>query len=339
MIRCRLIWPTLHALGRATAAITLAAVVAALPAMSLANEEKFPTRPLTIVVPFPPGSTADLLPRALAPHMARAMGVPVVVENQRLGAVGSIGAAHVAKSKPDGYTVLMATTVVMAVYQWLFKAPLYDPAKDLAPIINAASTPNIVVIHPSMPIKNLTELIAYAKASPGSLSFASGGNGSSHHLCMELLKKSASIEIVHVPYKGPAPALQDVLAGRVPVMCDNFSNAIPHVRTGRLRALALTAKMRHPQAAEIPTAGESGLPGLEAGVWYSFVAPAGTPKPVIDKLNAEFTKALQDPAMMERFETLGLAFSPNSPEEFGRFIAAESAKWRGVVEAAGAKVD
>ncbi len=339
MIRCRLICPTLHALRRATTAVTLAAAVAALPALSLANEEKFPTRPLTIVVPFPPGSTADLLPRALAPHMTRAMGVPVVVENQRLGAVGSIGAAHVAKSKPDGYTVLMATTVVMAVYQWLFKAPLYDPAKDLAPIINAASTPNIVVIHPSMPIKNLTELIAYAKASPGSLSFASGGNGSSHHLCMELLKKAASIDMVHVPYKGPAPALQDVLAGRVPLMCDNFSNAISHVRTGRLRALALTAKIRHPQAAEIPTAEESGVPGLEAGVWYSFVAPAGTPKPVIDKLNAEFTKALQDPAMMERFETLGLAFSPNSPEEFGRFIAAESAKWRGVVEAAGAKVD
>ncbi|MFN0303887.1 MAG: Bug family tripartite tricarboxylate transporter substrate binding protein [Burkholderiales bacterium] len=339
MTPLRLISPTLHSLGRVTAAITLAAAVAAFPAPSLANEERFPTRPITIVVPFPPGSTADLLPRALAPHMAGAMGVAVVVENQRLGAVGSIGAAHVAKSKPDGYTVLMAPTVVMAVYQWLFKSPLYDPAKDLAPIINAASTPNIVVVHPSLPIRNLEELITSAKARPGSLSFASGGNGSSHHLCMELLKKSAAIDIVHVPYKGPAPALQDVLAGRVSLMCDNFSNAIPHVRSGRLRALALTAKMRHPKADEIPTAAESGLPGLEAGVWYSFVAPTGTPKPVIDKLNAEFTKALQDPGVMERFDALGLAFSPNSPEEFGRFIAAESAKWRAVVEAAGAKVD
>jgi len=324
---------------QAAASAVMAAALAAVSGPAFAQQDAFPARPITIVVPFPPGSTADLVPRALAPLVSKSMGVAVVVENQRIGATGAIGAAHVAKAEPDGHTVLMAPSPVLTVHQWLYKTPLYDPEKDFAPVINAASTPNILVVHPSVPAKNLKELIALAKAKPNSLNFASGGNGSTHHLCAELLKTSAAIEMVHVPYKGPAPALQDVIAGRVPLMCDNFSNAIPHVRAGRLRAIALTAKTRRPQAPDIPTADESGLPGFEAGVWYSFVVPAATRKPVVEKLNAAFTTALRSPAIVERLDSLGLVFVPNSPEEFRQFIAAESAKWRKVVEASGAKVD
>jgi len=316
----------------------LALPIAVLSASTLAQDAAFPAKPITIVCPFPPGSTSDLIPRALAPVMTQSLGVPVIVEN-RPGATGSIGAAFVAKAEATGHTVLMAPAAVLVINQWLYKELAYKPDKDFAPITNAATTPNVWVVHPDMPAKNLAELIAAAKAKPGSLSFASGGSGTTSHLCGELLKSSAGIDIVHVPYKGPGPALQDVLAGRVVLMCDNFSNVIPHVRSGRLRALAVTAKNRHPQAPEIPTADESGLPGFEVGVWYSFVAPAKTPRPVIARLNAEFAKALRSPPVAERLKDLGLTVVADSPEDFARFVAAESAKWRKVVEASGARVD
>ena len=318
--------------------ISLLAALAVLSASAFSQDPVFPARPITIVCPFPPGSTADLIPRAVSPGLSQSLGVPVIVEN-RPGATGSIGAAFVAKAEPTGHTVLMAPTPVLSVNQWLYKELAYNPERDFAPITNAAATPNVWVVHPDMPAKNLGELLAAAKAKPGSLSFASGGSGTTSHLCGELLKSSAGIDIVHVPYKGPGPALQDVLAGRVALMCDNFSNVIPHVRSGRLRALAVTAKTRHPQAPEIPTADESGLPGFEVGVWYSFVAPAKTPKSVIDRLNAEFAKALRSATVAERLKELGLTVVADSPEDFARFVAAESAKWRKVVEVSGARVD
>ena len=298
----------------------------------------FPARPITLVCPFPPGSTSDLIPRAVAPLMAESMGTSVIVDN-RPGAAGSIGAAYVAKARPDGYTVLMAPTPVLAINQWLYRELPYSPEKDFAPITNAATTPNLWVVHPSVPAKNLRELIALARAKPDLLSFASGGNGTTSHLCGELLKTSAGINIAHVPYKGPAPAHLDLLSGRVPLMCDNLSNVISYVRAGRLRAIALTGQARHPQAPEIPTAHESGLPGFEAGVWYSFVAPAGTPRPVVDRLNAEFAKALRSPAVAERLQGLGLTIVADTPEDFGKFIASESAKWRKVVQVSGARID
>jgi len=301
-------------------------------------QEKFPSRSITLVCPFPPGSTSDLLPRALAPLMSQSMGVPVIVEN-RPGATGSIGAAFVAKAEPSGHTLLIAPTPVLAVNQWLYKELPYNPEKDLVPIINAATTPNLWVAHPSISVKNLTELIALAKMKPGSLSFASGGNGTTSHLCGELLKSSTGIDIVHVPYKGPAPAHQDLLAGRVPLMCDNLSNVISHVRAGRLRGLALTASVRHPQAPDIPTADESGVSGQEVSVWYGFAAPAGTPKPVVEKLNTELAKALRNPAAAERLESLGLTVVADSPEQFTRFVATESARWRKVIQVSGAHLD
>jgi tripartite-type tricarboxylate transporter receptor subunit TctC len=300
--------------------------------------QPFPSRAITIVVPFPPGSSSDLIPRALAPLMSQSMGVAVVVEN-RPGAGGNVGAALVARGDASGHQVLMAPSAILATNQWLYKEPGYDPQKDLAPVINAAATPNMWVAHPDTPVKTIQDVITQAKAKPGALAFASGGNGTSSHLCGELLKTTAKVDMLHVPYKGPAPALQDVIAGRVGLMCDNFSNVITHVRSGRLKAVALTAMKRHPQAPEVPTADESGLAGFEIGVWYGFAVAAATPKPVVQKLNSELAKALRDPKTAERFEQLGLTVMADSPEEFARFVAAESERMRKLVEACGARAD
>jgi tripartite-type tricarboxylate transporter receptor subunit TctC len=298
----------------------------------------FPSKPITIVVPYPPGGTSDIVPRAVAPKMSEALGVPVIIDN-RGGANGAIGATYVAKSNPDGYTILLTPTGVLAINQWLYKKLTYSPEKDLVPIINAASAPNMIVVHPSVPAHTLGDLIAYAKANPNKLSFASQGNGSTGHMCGELLKMAAGIEMQHVPYKGSAPAMQDLIGGQVPVMCENFSNAIPHVRSNRARALAVTSKSRSPAAPNIPTAQESGLPGFEAGVWYGFAAPAGTPKPVIDKLNTVIAKALHSPDVSKKLADLGLTVVADSPEHFASFVAAESVKWHKVVQVSGATLD
>lgn len=305
---------------------------------ALALGQAFPARPITVVVPYPPGSSSDLIPRAMAPHMSQSLGVPVIVEN-RPGAGGNVGAALVAKGDASGHTVLMAPSAILATNQWLYKQLGYDPQKDFTPLINAATTPNMWVAHPDAPVKTIADVIAQAKAKPGSLAFASGGNGTTSHLCGELLKTAAKVDMLHVPYKGPAPALQDVLAGRVLLMCDNFSNVIPHVRSGRLKAVALTALQRQPQAAEVPTADESGLPGFEIGVWYGFAVPSATPRKVVGRLNAEMAKALRTPQVKERLEQLGLAIVADSPEEFARFVAGESEKMRKLVQASGARVD
>lgn len=313
-----------------------AALAASLLSCVAQAQDAFPSRAATIVVPFPPGSTSDLLPRAIAPIVSQALGVGVVIEN-RPGAGGSVGAATVARARADGHVILMAPTPVLAVNQWLYKDLAYSPERDLAPITNAASTPNLLVVHPSVPANTLKELIEHARKQP--LAFASGGSGTTSHLCGELLRSQAKLELTHVPYKGPGPAVQDLLAGRVPMMCDNFSNVIPHVRAGKLRAIALADKARHAQAPDVPTGAEAGLPGFEAGVWYSFVAPAGTPRAAIERWNSEIGKALKSPQFAERLRDLGLAVIADSPEDFARFIAAEAAKWRRVVEVSGAKVD
>jgi len=301
--------------------------------------QAFPARNITIVVPYPPGSTSDLLPRAIAPLMSQSLGVPVVVEN-RPGAGGNIGAAAVAKGgDASGHTVLMAPTPVLAVNAWLYKEMPFDPARDLTPVINAAATPNMIVVPQGFPASTLNELLSFAKSKPGALSFASGGSGTTSHLCGELLKTTAKVDMVHVPYKGPAPALQDVIAGRVQMMCDNLSNVITHVRSGKLKAIALTGAKRHPQAADVPTAQEAGLPGFEMGIFYGFAVPATTPRPVVQRLNAEIAKALRDPATRERLDSLGLTVVADSPEDFARFVAAESERMRKLVAASGARVD
>jgi tripartite-type tricarboxylate transporter receptor subunit TctC len=304
----------------------------------LAFAQAFPARQISILVPYPPGSSSDLIPRALAPVLSQSLGVPVIVEN-RPGAGGNVGAALVARGDASGHQVLMAPSAILATNQWLYKEPGYDPGKDFTPVINAATTPNMWVAHPDVPVRTIGDVLAQARAKPGALSFASGGNGTTGHLCGELLKTAGKVDMLHVPYKGPAPALQDVIAGRVPLMCDNFSNVITHVRSGRLKAVALTAMQRHPQAPEVPTANESGLPGFEVGVWYGFAVPAATPAPVVQKLNAEIARALREPKVAARMEQLGLAVVADSPQQFARFVAAESEKMRKLVQASGARVD
>ena len=312
--------------------------LAVLALSTSAAAQGFPSRQISIVVPYAPGSTSDLLPRAIAPLMSQSLGVPVIVEN-RPGAAGSVGALFVARSEPSGHTVLMAPSAILATSQWLYKDLPYSPQKDLAPVTNAATTPNLWVAHPSLPANTLADIIALARSKPGALSFASGGNASTSHLCGELLKSSAHVDLLHVPYKGPAPALQDVLAGRVPLMCDNFSNVIVHVRAGRVRAIALTALKRHPQAPEVPTADESGLPGFEINVWYGFAVAAATRRPIVQKLNAEIVKALRASTVAERLEGLGLTIVADTPEEFASFVAVEREKMRRLVQASGAKAD
>jgi tripartite-type tricarboxylate transporter receptor subunit TctC len=307
-----------------------------LPTFVFAQE--FPARSVTIVVPYPPGSTSDLIPRAISPLMSESLGVPVVVEN-RPGAGGNIGAAMVARGDASGHTLVSAPTPVLAVNQWLYKDPGFDPQKDFTPVINAAVTPNMWVTHPDTPVKTIADVIQAARAKPGALAFASGGSGTTSHLCGELLKATAKIDLLHVPYKGPAPALQDVMAGRVQLMCDNFSNVISHVRSGKLKAVALTALNRHPQAPEVPTAHETGLAGFEMGIFYGFAVPSGTPPAAVQRLNAEIAKALRDPKIAERLATLGLDIVADSPESFAKFVAAERERMRKLVEASGARVD
>ena len=297
----------------------------------------YPNKAITILTPFPPGSTSDLIPRLVAQVMAKSMGVSVLVEN-RPGANGSIGAIKVASSPADGYTILLATTGVLAINQWVYPKLAYSPSKDFDPVINAAATPNMIVVHPSVKAENLNELIALAKSQPGTLSFASAGNGSTSHLCGETLKATAGIDIVHIPYQGPAPAIQDVLGGRVGMICDNFSNVIQHVRAGRLKAIVITSREKSLKITDIPTSADAGMPDLEAGIWYGFVAPVGTPKEIINRLNVEFAKALQEPDVTQKLDAIGLKIIADQPDEFRRFIAKEAARMQKVVKATGAQI-
>jgi len=314
----------------------LSAILLAVAAAVAAAQDKFPTRPITLVCPFQAGGVADAISRAVAPIMSESLRTPVIVDN-RPGATGAIGASYVARAKPDGHTLLIVPNSVLAINQWVYKSLPYNPETDFTPVIDVGTSPNLLVVHPSVAADTLAELIALARKKP--LSFASAGNGSPQHLCGELLNVSAGIDLVHVPYKGAAPALQDVIAGHVPLMCNALSLVLPQVRAGRLRAIALAANARHPQAPEVPTAREAGLPGFESDVWFGFVAPAATPAAIVERLNVEIGRALRMPAVAAPLQANGLTIVADSPREFGALIAAESAKWRRIVERAGVKAD
>jgi tripartite-type tricarboxylate transporter receptor subunit TctC len=306
-------------------------------AVPRAGAAGFPEKPITIVVPFPAGSTSDTIPRLVAPLISNTLGVPVIVEN-RGGANGSLGAARVATSTADGYTLLLATTGVLAINQWIYEKPTYHPEKDFAPITNAASTPNIIVVNPSVKASSLKELVSLAKAEPGKLTYASAGNGSTSHICGETLKVLEGIDIVHVPYQGPAPAIQDVLGGRVSMICDNLSNVVQQVRSGALKPIVVTADAPSKQLPDVPSAPQAGSPDLLAGIWYGFVAPSATPKDVIETLNKAIVEALRDPSVVARLEGIGLKVIADKPDEFGAFIAKESARMEGIVTRAKAKI-
>jgi tripartite-type tricarboxylate transporter receptor subunit TctC len=298
---------------------------------------EYPERGITIVVPFPAGSTSDIIPRLLGPAVAKVLGTTVVIENQA-GANGSVGAARVARAAPDGYTILLGTTGVLAINQWIYAKPQYVSEKDFAPIMNLASTPNVLVVNPSVKASTLSELIELAKAKPGSLSFASAGYGSTSHICGEALKVAGGIDLLHVPYQGPAPAIKDVLADRVSMICDNLSNVLQYVGSGTLKAVAVTAPDRSAQLPDVPTSREAGYPGVEAGIWYGLVAPASTPKDVIERLNGAFAQALRDPAATSKLEAIGLKVIGDKPDAFREFIHGESERMKSTVQRSGAAI-
>ena len=303
-----------------------------------AHAQQFPSRTITFVVPYAPGGTNDILARAVAARMSANLGQSAVVENKP-GASGNIGAAFVAKAEPDGYTVLSAPISLLAINKWVYKNLPYDSEKDFEPITNAGSVPNLLIVHPSVAASTVAQLIAYAKANPGKLNFASMGTGTTGHLSGELFKLIAGVNIVHVPYKGSAPALKDLLGSQVQLMFDNMPTAIKLAQGGRVRGLAVTSTTRNPLAPDMPTLHESGLRGFDVTAWFGFVAPAGTPRPVIGTLNSEIVTALHDPQVSKNLTALGVNIVANKPEEFRAFIAAESKKWKEVVEKSGATVD
>ena len=300
--------------------------------------QSYPTKPIRIVVPFPGGGATDLLARAAAQKLTEAWGQPVVVDN-RPGAGGNIGTELVARAAPDGYTLEMGTVGTHAINASLYAKMPYDHVKDFAPVILVAGVPNVLVVNPALPVTSVQELISYAKANPGKLNFASSGSGTSIHLSGELFKVMAGVQMTHIPYKGSAPALADLIGGQVQLMFDNLPPSLPQIKAGKLRALAVTSVTRAPALPDVPTVAESGLPGFEASSWFGILAPAGTPPDIIARLNAEIGKWLASPEAKEKLLALGANAAGGSPEDFAKHIAAETAKWQKVVKESGAKVD
>ena len=317
-----------------------AAACAAVAAFALHGHAQapYPAKPIRIVVPFPAGGTTDILARAVAQKLTDTTGQPVVVDN-RPGAGANIGAELVAKSAPDGYTLLMGTVGTHAINASLYARMPYDHVKDFAPIILVAGVPNVLAINPSVPANSVQELIAYGKANPGKLNFASSGSGTSIHLAGELFKTMTGVQMTHVPYKGSAPAIADLLGGQVQLMFDNLPSALPHIKAGKLKALAVTSAQRSPALPDVPTVAESGLPGFEASSWFGLLAPAGTPKEIVARLNGEVAKWLATPEAKEKLASQGAIAAGQSSEDFVHHIAAETAKWQKVVKESGAKVD
>ena len=299
--------------------------------------QSFPAKPVRVVVPYPPGGPTDIVARVLFQQVAEATGQQFLIDN-RAGAGGNIGAELVAKSPPDGYTVLIGTTA-HAINMSLFKNLNYDIQKDLMPVSLLTQGPLVLVAHPQFPASSVKEVIELAKTKSGGLNFASSGNGQSTHLSAELFNSMAGIKMAHVPYKGSAPALTDVMSGQVDVMFDTTLSAMPFVKAGKLKALGLTSAVRSPSAPDVPTIAESGLPGYEVFAWNGVLVPAGTPKAIIQQLNDHIRKAMLLPQVKDKFSAQGFAASWNSPESFGVFLKTEVDKWGRTVKASGATLD
>ena len=328
--------------GRSPSRVATALLRALLLSLALAPAigwaQAYPAKPIRLVVPFPPGGSLDVVARAIGQKLSEAWGQPVVIDN-RPGAGGNIGADLVAKSAPDGYTILEGALSTHAVNISLYGKMPYDPVKDFAPITLVAVTPNVLVLNPSVPANSVKELIAYGKANPGKLAFGSGSNGSAGHLAGELFKTETGVDMVHVPYKGGAPAMQDLLAGRTQLMFDNLANSMQQVKAGKLKALAVTTAKRSSLVPELPTMAEAGVPGFDISTWFGLMAPAGTPPDVVAKWNADLVKVLNSPDMREKMTAQGAEATPTTPAEFSAFIARELEKYARIVKASGAKVD
>jgi tripartite-type tricarboxylate transporter receptor subunit TctC len=287
---------------------------------------QYPTKPLRLVVPFAPGGSTDIFARLIAERVQGPLGQPVVVEN-RAGAAGNIGAEAVARSAPDGYTLLMATTGVMAINNALYKNMTYDAAKDLEPVLFVASITNVLIVAPDFPAKNVAQLIALAKKEPGKLSFASSGAGSSTHMSAELFKSLSGTDILHIPYKGSGQALPDLMSGRVSMMFENAPGAVSHIKAGKVRALAQTGSKRSASMPDLPTVAESGVPGYESLSWSGIAVPAGTPRAVVDRLNRDFNSILATAEMRQKLAEQGAETIGGPPEAFAQHIRAEREKW------------
>jgi len=320
--------------------IVLAALAAAAwlaPAAAQPASHPYPAKPIKIVVPFPAGGIADLYARLIGARLSDTWGQPIMIEN-RTGAGGNIGADAVAKSAPDGYTLVMGSFGTHAVNVSLFANIPYDPVRDFAPIILVLEAEGLLVVHPSVPAQSVLDLIAYGRAHPGRLTFASAGMGTASHLAGELFKTMARVEMTHVPYKGNVPAITDLLAGQTSLLFATMPTVLPHAKAGKLRALATIGSVRSAAAPELPTVAEA-LPGFEVNNWIGLFAPTGTPADIVRKWNLEVNRIMQGADIKQRLLTEGARFAPNTPDQFSEFVKSEIAKWAPVVKASGARVD
>ena len=313
-----------------------------LPAATRA-QAAWPNKPVRVVVPFAPAGTTDILARALAPELGKVFGQPFVIDNKP-GAGGNLGSDAIAKSAPDGYNLLMGTVGTHAINAALYPKMPFDPVRDFVPVVLVAGVPNVLVINPAKAdaygVKTVADLIRYAKANPGKLNMASSGNGTSIHLSGELFKSMTGTFMLHFPYRGSGPALLDLIGGTMDVMFDNLPSALPHIKSGKLRALGVTSAQRSASLPEVPTIAEAGpVKGFDASSWFGLFAPAGTPTEIVSRINQETAKAFQSPALKERLLSQGAIPGGQPPAEFAKFIAAETAKWAQVVKVSGAKVD
>jgi tripartite-type tricarboxylate transporter receptor subunit TctC len=303
-----------------------------------AQSQAYPSKPIRFVVPYPAGGPLDTVARLLGQKVGDSVKQPVIVEN-KAGAGGNIGADAVAKAPPDGYTILMGAVATHAINPTLYASMPYDAAKDFIPVTQVASTPNVLVVSPSIPANDVREFIAYAKARPGQLNFGSGSTGSAGHLAGELFKVMAGVDMTHVPYKGAAPAMNDLIGGRIQLMFDNLASSLAQVRAGRVKALAVTTAKRSALAPDLPTIAESGLPGFDINTWFGIFVPARTPREVVERLHAEFTRALAAPDVREKMVSLGAEPVGSTPAEFAAYIRSEEAKYARVIKASGARAD
>ncbi len=326
--------PFIHAAVLATLAATCASAAMA----QSGTATKYPDKALRMIVPFPPGAGVDIVTRAVSGRLGEALGQQLIVDN-RAGAGGIVGAEVAAKAAPDGYTLFMATAGILTVIPHMNSKAPYSVERDFIPVSLVASVPSMLVVHPSMPVKTVKDLIALARAKPGAINYASTGNGTLPHLAAEFFKTQAKVDMVHVPYKGSAPATTDLLGGQVQVFFGNVLSVIGQVRDRRLRALAVTSLQRQNVAPEVPTMVESGFPGFEAGTWFGLLVPTGTPRDIVARLHTEIAKVTRLPDVQKQLEGQGATTIGNTPEQFAAYIKSESAKWEKVLKASGVKAD
>ncbi len=305
---------------------TLFGAVCLLPALTLAQTPAYPTKPIRMVVPFAAGGSVDVLGRVIADRVALALGQSVVADN-RIGANGTIAHQMVASAPPDGYTIGMSGTSPLVLAPHQYKSLPYDSRKDFTYLACAGTTPFVLDVNPTLPVKNVRELVAYAKANPGKLNFGSAGLGNSAHLSAELFKQITGVDMVHVPYKGNALAMADLVSGQIQVLFDPVQTSLPQIRAGKVRPLAVTSKTRFSELPDLPTVVESGYPNYEFVVWYAFIAPAATPAPIVARLNSEINKVLRDPEIKARFAALGANLTESNPADCANFVRSEYAQW------------